>query len=103
LVFIGARPALDNNAAVYMPGYALSKSLLFKLSEILNAAGKEKNIVSTVVVPSIIDTPVNRTAMPNENFSKWVSPESLANIIYMACSEAGKDLREPVMKVYGES
>jgi NAD(P)-dependent dehydrogenase (short-subunit alcohol dehydrogenase family) len=103
LVFIGARPALDNNAAVYMPGYALSKSLLFKLSEILNAAGKEKNIVSTVVVPSIIDTPVNRAAMPNENFSKWVSPESLANIIYLACSEAGKDLREPVMKVYGES
>jgi hypothetical protein len=41
--------------------------------------------------------------MPKENFSKWVSPESLANIIYLACSEAGKDLREPVMKVYGES
>jgi NAD(P)-dependent dehydrogenase (short-subunit alcohol dehydrogenase family) len=103
MVFIGARPALDNNAAVYMSSYALSKSMLFKLSEILNAAGKEKNIVSTVVVPSIIDTPANRAAMPNENFNKWVSPESIANLIYITCSEIGKDLREPVLKIYGES
>lgn len=103
LVFIGARPALDNNAAVYMSSYALSKAMLFKLSEILNASGKEKNITSTVVVPSIIDTPANRAAMPNEDFSKWVSPESIAYIIYMACSEAGKDLRESVLKIYGNS
>jgi NAD(P)-dependent dehydrogenase (short-subunit alcohol dehydrogenase family) len=103
LVFMGARPALDNAAAIHMPAYALSKAMLFKLAEILNAAGKEKNIVSTVVVPSTIDTAANRTAMPNANFSKWVTPQSIADLIFMACSDTGKALRETVLKVYGES
>lgn len=103
LVFIGARPALDNNAAIHMPSYALSKAMLFKLSEILNAAGKDKNITSTVVVPSIIDTPSNRRSMPNSDYSKWVSPESIANVIHFVCSDLGKDLRESVLKIYGES
>ncbi len=103
LIFIGARPALDNNAAMHMLSYAISKAMLFKLSEILNAAGKDKNINSTVVVPSIIDTPANRASMPNEDFSKWVSPESIANAIHFACSDNGNDLRETVLKMYGRS
>jgi NAD(P)-dependent dehydrogenase (short-subunit alcohol dehydrogenase family) len=103
LIFIGARPALDNNAAMHMLSYAISKAMLFKLSEILNAAGKDKNINSTVVVPSIIDTLANRASMPNEDFSKWVSPESIANAIHFACSDDGKDLRETVLKMYGRS
>ena len=101
LVFMGALPALDNNVAVHMPSYALSKAMLFKLAEILNAAGKEKSIVSTVVVPSIIDTATNRVAMPDADFSKWVAPQNIANVIFIACSDTGKTLRETVLKVYG--
>jgi NAD(P)-dependent dehydrogenase (short-subunit alcohol dehydrogenase family) len=103
LVFIGARPALDNSAAINMPAYALSKAMIFKLAEILNEAGKKKNIVSTVIVPSVIDTAGNRTAMPGADFNKWVTPQSIADLIFMTCNDVGKTLREPVLKVYGES
>lgn len=103
LVFIGAKPALEAESGKMMLPYALSKSMLFKLSEILNAEGKQNNIVSSVVVPSIIDTPANRTAMPDADYSKWVHPENLANLIFLTCSNDGKNLRETVLKVYGES
>jgi NAD(P)-dependent dehydrogenase (short-subunit alcohol dehydrogenase family) len=60
LVFVGARPALRPKDANKSLAYALSKSLIFKLADSLNAAGSEKNVTASVVVPSTIDTPVNR-------------------------------------------
>jgi NAD(P)-dependent dehydrogenase (short-subunit alcohol dehydrogenase family) len=78
LVFIGARPALHPEQAVDMVAYALSKSLVFRLSEIINESGKGKNIHSYVIVPGVIDTPQNRTAMPGADFTKWVKPEEIA-------------------------
>lgn len=103
LVLIGARPAFDVQAGRNAIGYALSKSLLFKLAELLNAEGKEKNVVTSIVVPSTIDTPANRAAMPEADFSSWVKPSDIAEVIYFACSEAGIALRETVLKVYGNA
>ena len=79
LVFVGARPALRPKDANKSLGYALSKSLIFKLAEALNAAGSDKNVTASVVVPSTIDTPVNRQAMPNADFSSWVKAEDIAS------------------------
>jgi NAD(P)-dependent dehydrogenase (short-subunit alcohol dehydrogenase family) len=101
IVFIGARPALQPADGKGTLAYALSKSLLFKLAECLNAEGASKNIVTSVVVPSIIDTPVNRKAMPEEDFASWVTPEQIAEVISFAVSNSA--LREPVYKVYGNS
>ncbi len=101
MVMIGARPALEPDGGTDMIGYALSKSLIFKLSEVLNAAGLEKNIVTSVVVPSIIDTPTNRASMPNADFSSWVKPEELAKKIENAC-QLDKRPEETVIKVYGK-
>ncbi|MDJ1472633.1 SDR family NAD(P)-dependent oxidoreductase [Cytophagaceae bacterium DM2B3-1] len=101
LVLIGARPALESDAGADLIGYSLSKSLIFKLAELLNVAGKEKNIVTSVVVPSIIDTPTNRAAMPNADFSAWVKPEELAEKIENAC-QIDKRPEETVIKVYGK-
>src|SRR5439155_6301298 len=55
LIFVGARPALDATAGKSMIAYSLSKSLVIKLAEILNAAAKGKNVTATVFVPSTID------------------------------------------------
>lgn len=99
IVMIGARPSLVANEAKKNVAYALSKSLIFKLAEILNAAGKEKNIVTSVIVPSIIDTPVNRKDMPDADFSKWVTPEQIADTIHFIVSQSA--LREPIIKLYG--
>lgn len=102
-VLVGARPALDAQTGKNMVAYTLSKSLLFELSNLVNASGKQHNIVSTVVVPSTIDTPANRDAMPQADFSSWVAPDDIADIISFVLFDKGRVLREPVLKVYNRS
>jgi len=103
IVFIGARPALNPSDGKSTLAYALSKTLVFKLAELLNAQGASNNVVSHVIVPSIIDTPVNRNAMPKANFSDWVKPEEIADTIFHLCSEKGSAVRDSVTKLYGRS
>lgn len=94
LVFIGARPALHAEQAVDMVAYALSKSLLFRLSEIINEDGKKKNIRSFVIVPGVIDTPQNRTSMPDADFTKWAKPEVIAGRILQLVSSSNFKLKD---------
>jgi NAD(P)-dependent dehydrogenase (short-subunit alcohol dehydrogenase family) len=103
IVFIGARPALLASAGKGMVAYALSKSLLFKLAEFINAEAKGKNITATVVVPSTIDTPQNRKSMPDTDPGNWVKPQELAEILSFIVSEKAGALRESVLKVYNNS
>jgi NAD(P)-dependent dehydrogenase (short-subunit alcohol dehydrogenase family) len=103
IVFIGARPALVASAGKGSLAYGLSKSLLFKLAEYINASAKGKNVTATVVAPGTIDTPQNRQSMPDADPGKWVSPEALAEVLEFVCSEKGTPLRETVLKVYGDS
>lgn len=103
IVLVGARPALSPEAGKDLVAYALSKSLVFRLAEIVNAAGKGKRITATVIVPSIIDTQPNREAMPDADFSKWVKTEDIAKTIGFVLTDAGATLRESVLKVYNES
>lgn len=103
LVMIGARPGMEASAAKSSLAYGLSKSLLFHLAEVLNVEGSDHNVTTTVVVPSTIDTPQNREAMPNADFTSWVTPEAVANTIAFAVSPAADALRETVLKVYGRA
>jgi NAD(P)-dependent dehydrogenase (short-subunit alcohol dehydrogenase family) len=103
IVLIGARPGLQNELGKDMAAYTLSKSLIFSLANILNADASSNNVVTSVIVPSIIDTPQNRSAMPDTDFAQWVTPESLADVIFFTASKAAKDLRKPVFHVYGNS
>ena len=63
---------------------------------------KGTEITANTVLPSIIDTPANRTAMGDKNADKWVKPESLANVICFLGSEKARDLRGAVVPVYGQ-
>lgn len=103
IILVGARPALSAEAGKDMVAYALSKSLVFKLSEFINEAGKGKNITSTVIVPSTIDTPANRQSMPDADFAKWVSPDAIADTIMFLLSDSGRQIREGVVKMYNNS
>jgi NAD(P)-dependent dehydrogenase (short-subunit alcohol dehydrogenase family) len=103
IVMVGARPALIASDGKATAAYSLSKSLVFKLAELLNAEGASNNVVSHVIVPSIIDTPVNRGAMPNANFSDWVKPEEIAETIFHLCSDKGRAVRDAVIRLYGRS
>lgn len=103
IVLVGARPALQSEAGKNMIAYALSKSLLIKLADLLNEAAKGKNVVVSVIAPSTIDTPVNRKEMPKADFSKWVSPAQIADLLEFICSDKGDPLRGPLYKIYGEA
>ncbi|HEV9037860.1 MAG TPA: SDR family NAD(P)-dependent oxidoreductase [Puia sp.] len=103
IVFMGARPALIPDQGKHVLAYALSKSLLFELARLLNATAKGKNVVTSVIAPSTIDTPVNRQSMPDADPSAWVRPEEIAALMDFICSEEGKALREPVYKIYNNS
>ena len=103
LVFIGARPAINPAQGKDMIAYALSKSLLFKLADFINEENKGKNIVASVVVPSTIDTAINRKSMPDADPENWVKPEQLAEVLEFICSEKGIPLRESLYKVYNNS
>lgn len=102
-IFIGARPALVPEAGTGSFAYTLAKTLIFQMADLINAEGKSKNITATVIVPSIIDTPDNRAAMPNSDFSKWIPTSDMAEGIAFVLSDTGKKLRQTVLKLYNEA
>lgn len=94
LFFIGSKQGMDSRKGSGAVAYSLSKSLLFQLANIINADAGDKDIKAKVIVPSIIDTPQNREAMPSADFRKWQSPDAIAEII--GDYAEGKRNREPV-------
>jgi NAD(P)-dependent dehydrogenase (short-subunit alcohol dehydrogenase family) len=103
IFLVGARPATDMKQAKGMTAYALSKSLIFRLAELLNEEAKGTDVVVTVIVPSIIDTPQNRSHMPEASWQDWMKPEQMAEIIYFYTTPEASGLREPVLKMYNKA
>jgi NAD(P)-dependent dehydrogenase (short-subunit alcohol dehydrogenase family) len=103
IVFVGSRAALKPLEGKNSLAYALSKSLLFNLAEILNAEGSKHDVTCSIVVPSTIDTFVNRQAMPDADFDKWVKPQEVADAMASICADENKSWRGTVLKVYGRA
>lgn len=101
IFLVGSKPGLDARNSKGMVGYGLAKSLIFRLAELLNDEAKGHNVVTSVIVPGTIDTPQNRQAMPDADYSKWVKPEAIADVIALYTAESTAILREGVIKVYG--
>jgi NAD(P)-dependent dehydrogenase (short-subunit alcohol dehydrogenase family) len=103
IVFIGARPALNPAQGKGLIAYSLSKSLLFKLAELLNEEAKAANVSVSIVVPSTLDTALNRKSMPDVNPDNWVKPAEVAEILEFLVSDKAKGLRETVIKIYNNA
>jgi len=103
LVFIGARPALKAEQGKDMLAYALTKAMLFKLADFINASADGANVTASVVVPSTIDTALNRKSIPDADPDNWVKPEQLADVLEFICSDKGSPIREAVYKVYNNA
>ena len=103
LVFVGSKPALQPELGKNVLAYALSKAMLFKLADLLNAQAKGKNVVASVIAPSTIDTQENRKSMPDANPANWVKAEQIADVLEFICSEEGSVVRDPVYKVYNNA
>jgi NAD(P)-dependent dehydrogenase (short-subunit alcohol dehydrogenase family) len=101
IINVGAVAALK--AAAGMGAYTASKSGVHRLTESLAAELKDAGITVNAVLPSTIDTPANRAAMPKADFSTWVTPESLANVILFLASEEAKDINGALLPVKGRT
>lgn len=88
IFLIGSRPGMDMKNGKGMAAYALSKSLLFRLAELMNEEAEGTDVFVSVVVPSTIDTPQNRAAMPDADFSQWVKAETIAARMLGSVKEA---------------
>jgi len=103
IFMVGSRPGLDMRNSKGMVAYGLSKSLIFRLAELMNDEAKGTDVVVSVIAPSTIDTPQNRKSMPDADYSKWVDPDEIAHIIHFYTTPDANGLREPVLKIYNKS
>jgi len=99
VVTIGAGAALKGMAQ--MGAYCASKSALIRLTESMSAELKDKNINVNCVLPSIIDTADNRSAMPDADTSRWVAPEALAAVMVFLSSDAARAIHGATIPVTG--
>jgi len=101
IVNIAARAGLQGRAKA--SAYAVAKAGVIILTQALAEEVKNAGINVNVILPSIIDTPRNRSENPNADFSKWVPPEQLAEIILFLCSDAASALHGATIPVYGRA
>ena len=98
IINVGAMGALQAGSG--MGAYAASKAGVHRLTEALANEWKGKVTVNAVL-PSIIDTQANRTSMPNADFSKWVRPQELAEVILFLASDASSAVTGALIPVSG--
>lgn len=101
IVNVGAFAAQKGAAA--MGAYCAAKSSVIRLTESMAAELREKNINVNCVLPTIIDTPENRAAMPGADPARWVAPHDLANVIVYLASPAARAIHGAAVPVTGLS
>ena len=85
IVNVGAMAALK--AAAGMGAYAASKAGVMRLTEALAEELKDRGVTVNAVLPSIIDTPANRSDMPAAAFDRWVTPAALSRVVAFLLSD----------------
>ena len=101
IVNVGAFAA--QKGVAQMGAYVAAKSAVIRLTEAMAAELREKNINVTCVLPTIIDTPENRAAMPKADPTRWVAPEDLANVIVFLASDEARAIHGAALPVTGLS
>lgn len=89
--------------AARMGAYSASKDAVIRLTESMAAELREKNINVNCVLPTIIDTPENRAAMPKADPARWVAPEDLASAIAFLASDGARAIHGAALPVTGLS
>jgi NAD(P)-dependent dehydrogenase (short-subunit alcohol dehydrogenase family) len=101
IVNVAAKAAFDHGAGA--AAYAASKAAAVAMMDSLAADVKGTGVRVNSILPSIIDTAVNRQAMPNADFAVWPKPEEIAKVILFLCSDDAAVVHGAAVPVYGYS
>jgi len=101
IVNVGAHAALKGVAE--MGAYCAAKSAVIRLTESMAAELRDKNINVNCVLPTIIDTPENRAAMPKADPARWVAPADLAKVFVFLASDDARAIHGASVSVSGLS
>ena len=99
IVNVAAKAAFDHETG--LAAYAASKAAAVALMDSLAADLKGTGVRANSILPSIIDTPANRKAMPNADFSRWPKPEDIARVILFLSSDDAAVIHGAAIPVYG--
>jgi NAD(P)-dependent dehydrogenase (short-subunit alcohol dehydrogenase family) len=83
--------------------YATAKAAVLAFVRGLDVEYKDAGVRSNAVLPSVIDTPANRKAQPDADFSKWVAPAEIAKVVRFLCSDDSKVTSGAAIPVYGRA
>jgi NAD(P)-dependent dehydrogenase (short-subunit alcohol dehydrogenase family) len=101
IVNVASRDGLQGSAGY--SAYSASKSAVLRLTESMAAELKNSNINVNCIMPGTIDTPQNRKAIPNGDFTKWVEPEAIAEVILFLISDAARPINGAALPVFGKA
>lgn len=101
IVNIASRASIHGDAN--LGAYAASKAAVVRLTESLAAELLDSGIRVNCVMPSTIDTPMNRQAMPDADPKKWVTPESIAEVLLFLASPSARDISGASIPIYGRA
>ena len=101
IIGIGSRAALEPGASV--GAYSASKAAMLSLMRTVALENQDAGITANVILPGTMDTPANRKAMANADFSKWVQPASVASVILLLAGDGGRDINGAAIPIYGST
>ena len=100
IIAVGSKAGLEPAAG--LGAYCASKAALHALVRCTAAEVSSLGITANAVLPSVIDTPANRAAMPSADTSKWVRSETIAALVGWLASDEAADVNGALIPVYGE-
>lgn len=101
IISVSARAALKGSPR--HGAYNASKMAVIRLTETMAAELRHHGITANCILPGTIDTPANRAETPDADFTKWVRPESMAQVILFLASDSAADINGAAIPVYGRS
>jgi len=100
IVAIGSRAAVEPGPGV--GAYSASKAAMVSLIKTTALENRDSDVTANVILPGTMDTPANRMAMPDADFSKWVQPANVASLAVWLASDAAKEINGAAIPVYGD-
>jgi NAD(P)-dependent dehydrogenase (short-subunit alcohol dehydrogenase family) len=101
IVCVSSRAALRPFAGA--AGYVTAKAAVLAFVDALHVEYRDEGIRANAILPSTIDTPANRRAMPDADFERWVKPEEIARVVRFLCSDDAAVTSGAHVPVYGRA